>query len=62
MPRHSAGGIDMSVRSYVCTYVVHIICTAHAQVMESENSITLTIYTSENVFIALGAENDHRFS
>ena len=33
--------------------MVHIIRNEHAQVMEAENSITLTIYTSENVFIAL---------
>ena len=38
---------------YVCAYVVCIVHNAHAQVMEAENSITLTIYTSENVFIAL---------
>jgi len=45
----SAGGIGM----VVCMYVVHIVHNAHAQVMEAENSITL-IYTSEQVFIALG--------
>ena len=33
--------------------VVHIVCNAHAQVMEAENSITLTIYSSERIFIAL---------
>jgi len=27
-----------------CSYVVRIVCNAHAQVMEAENSITLTIY------------------
>jgi len=45
----SAGGVGMFIR----TYVVHIVHNAHAQVMEAENSITL-IYTSEQVFIALG--------
>ena len=33
--------------------VVHIVCNAHARVMEAENSITLTIYSSEHIFIAL---------
>ena len=41
------------VRTYVRTYVVRIVCNAHARVMEAENSITLTIYNSEHVFIAL---------
>ena len=49
MPRHSSGGIGMFIR----TYVVRIICNTHAQVMEAKNSITLTIYSSEHVFIAL---------
>ena len=31
----------------------HTVCNAHARVMEAENSITLTIYSSEHVFIAL---------
>jgi len=39
------------VRTCVC--VRGIICNAHAQVIEAENSITLTIYSSEHVFIAL---------
>jgi len=39
--------------SYVRTYVVRIVYNAHARVMEAENSITLTIYSSEHVFIAL---------
>ena len=34
------------------TYVVRTVCNAHARVMEAENSITLTIYSSEHVFIA----------
>jgi len=38
---------------YVRTYVVRIVYNAHARVMEAENSITLTIYSSEHVFIAL---------
>ena len=38
----------------MCTYVVHIIRNMHVRVMEAENSITLTTYTSEHVFIALG--------
>ena len=42
---------------YVCMYVV-IIHNAHARVMEAENSITLTIYRSENVFIALGSRSE----
>ena len=29
------------------------LCNANAQVMEAENSITFTIYSSEHVFIAL---------
>ena len=33
--------------------MVRIIRNAHARVMEAENSITLTIYSSEHVFIAL---------
>ena len=33
--------------------MVRIVCNAHAPVMEAENSITLTIYSSEHVFIAL---------
>ena len=33
--------------------MVPIVCNAHVRVMEAENS-TLTIYTSEDVFIALG--------
>jgi len=36
---HNAGGIG----TYVRTYVVCIIHNVHAQVMEAENSITLTI-------------------
>jgi len=39
---------------FVRTYVVSIIRNAHAQIMEAENSITLTIYSSQNVFIAQG--------
>ena len=46
----SAPGVGTVIR----TYMVHIVRNAHAQVMEAENSITLTIYTSEQVFIALG--------
>jgi len=54
VPRHSAGGVGTFVRTCVVrTYVVRIICNAHARVMEAENSITLTIYSSEHVFIAL---------
>jgi len=49
------------VHKYECMwYVVHIVCNVHARVMEAENSITLTIYTSENIFIVLG--NDCGFS
>ena len=33
--------------------MVRIVCNAHARVMEAENSITLTIYSSKHVFIAL---------
>ena len=40
VPRHSAGGIATFVRMYV----VHIVRSAHARVMEAENSSTLTIY------------------
>ena len=64
MPRHSAGGVGTFVHSFVRTYVVHIVCYAHARVLEAENSITLTIYyTSENIFIELGwcSENDYGF-
>ena len=41
--------------------ISHVCVHAHAQVMEAENSITLT---SENVLIALGwhSENDYGFS
>ena len=47
MPRHSAGGVGT-------LYVVHRTWyNAHARVMEVENYITLTIYSSEHVFIAL---------
>ena len=53
--RHSAGGVGSS---YVRAYVVRLICNAHAQVMKAENSITLTIYSSENVFIALGCGSE----
>ena len=54
VPRHSAGGVGTFVRTYVVrTYVVRIVYNAHARVMEAENSITLTIYSSEHVFIAL---------
>ena len=44
-------------------YVVRIIHNVHVQVMEAEKSITLTVHTSENVFIALGwrSENDYGF-
>ena len=42
------------LEAQVCTYVVRIIRNVHARVMEAENSITLTLYSSENVFIALG--------
>ena len=41
------------IGTFVRTYVVRIVCNAHARVMEAENSITLTIYSSEHVFIAL---------
>ena len=37
----------------VRTYVVRIVYNAHARVMEAENSFTLTIYSSEQIFIAL---------
>ena len=50
VPRHSAGGIGSS---YIRAYMVRIDHNAHARVMEAENSITLTIYTSVKVFIAL---------
>jgi len=33
-PTHSAGGIGM----YIFMYIVHIICNAHARVIEAENS------------------------
>ena len=61
VPRHSAGGVGMFVRTYVrgtyvrgmyrlqCACVVRIICNAHARVMEAENSITLTIYSSYSI-------------
>ena len=50
----SAGGVGSSyVRTCVHTYVVCIICNAHARVMEAENSITLTICSYVNVFIGL---------
>jgi len=44
-------------------YVVRIVCNVHVQVMEAENSITLAIYSSEHVFIALEwcSENDYEF-
>ena len=54
LSRHWSAG-----HRYVCTYVVErtnlvrIIHNVHARVMEAENSITLTIYSSEQVFIAL---------
>jgi len=48
VPRHSAGGVGTFVRN-----VVRIVRNAHVRVMEAENSITLTIYSSEQVFIAL---------
>ena len=59
MPRHFAGGVG----TFICTYVVRIICNTHAQVMEAKNSITLTIYTSENVFTAPRwcSDNDNAF-
>jgi len=46
---------------FVRTYGVHIIRNAHAQVMEAENSITLTIYSSVNVFIALGCPSENYY-
>ena len=52
VPRHSA-------EAYICcTYVVCIICHVHARVMKAEKS---TIYTSVNIFIALGwcSESDY---
>jgi len=33
VPRHSAG----SVHTYVCTYMVCIVCNVHVQLMEAEN-------------------------
>ena len=51
MPRHSAGGVDSS---YIHVYMVHIVCNAHVQVIEAENSVTLTyIIYQYKVFIAL---------
>ena len=45
------------------TYVVHVICNARVRVLETENAISVTIYiySSVNVFIALGwhSENDY---
>ena len=38
--------------------MVRIVCNAHVQVVEAENSVTVTIYTSENVFIALGWQSE----
>ena len=57
VPRHSAGGVGLS---YVRAYVVRIIRNARAQVMEAENSMTLTIYSSVNAFIALGCRSEIR--
>ena len=53
VPRHS----------WRCMFVVPIICNAQARVMEAETSITLIVYTSINVFIALSwhSENDYGF-
>jgi len=48
VPRHSARGVGTFVRN-----VVRIVRNAHASVIEAENSITLTIYSGEQVFIAL---------
>jgi len=59
--RHIAGGVGTIVCSYVCTYMIRIVDTKHAQVRESENSKTLTIYNNENILIALAAENYCRF-
>ena len=33
VPRHGAGG----VHTYVCTYMVCIVCNVHVQLMEAEN-------------------------
>ena len=43
-------------RMYIHVCVVHIVRSAHARVyvMEAENSITLTLHSSVNVFIVLG--------
>jgi len=48
---------------YMHTYMVGIVRNVHARVMEAENSITLIIYTSVNIFIALEwhSENDYGF-
>ena len=73
MPRHSAGGIG---GPYVCVYVrgtyhlqvyawVHgmYYLQVYAWVIEAENSITLTISTSTNVFITPRwcSKNDYLF-
>ena len=51
VPRHSAGGVDSS---YIHVYMVHIVCNAHVQVIEAENSVTLAyIVYQYKVFIAL---------
>jgi len=61
VPRHSARGVGtLVVGMYICVGTVH---NVHAQEMEAENSIPLIIYSSVNIFIALGwcSENDYGF-
>ena len=55
----------MYVHWYIRMYVhVTYHSQVHARVMEAENSITLTTFSSENAFISLGwhSENDYGFT
>ena len=42
------------VCTYMCAWYVSFTVHMHEYIMEVENSITLTIYTSVNIFIVLG--------
>ena len=60
VPRHSAGGVAMFVHTYICggTYGSQCACANNGS-GELYQSYYIYIYTSENVFTALG--NDYGF-
>ena len=53
----SARGVSSFVRTWFILFAMH----AYAGVMEAKNFITLTVYSSVNVFIALECHSENNY-